>query len=367
MPLSTVWSLIGKALVRDLKMGVEELLFVVTKPDDEEADETEELPSTAIDVPLSRTGSLYLLATMAASSTFFDAPASLPPRLCLAPDFAAMLGSSLGNANSGNTGAEPESLIDAVLFLGFCILNNKHHNQIFTSDEQNDGIYNNILQRLSLLSANLPSPALRYSAHLLTSSLLHFHPSDHFRLAFIRDTLEHCPFENLKASAVGWLKDELLLADKGKTTIPQTNQSHSISIFTTSAALITLSPFLFPNINDILKSQSTPTDGYTIFQAYQPFFLATLNLLYLLLSSPVLRKRLSLKAGADYFSNEDFLQPLSDASRRFRTSILSDEIDGYNGNDEGEEEGREAALAAIELLDMSVEQVENLLAKTESF
>ena len=339
---------------------------MVTKPDDAEADEMEELPSTASDVPLSRTGSLYMLAIMAASSTFFDAPASLPPWLSLSSDFAAMLSSVLGDANSGSTGGEPEALIDAVLFLGFCILNTKPHNAIATSAEQDDGIYSSILQRLSLLSANLPSPALRYNAHLLTSSLLHFHPSDHFRLAFIRDTLEHCPFENLKASAVGWLKDELLLADKEKTTIQHSDLTDPMPIFTTPAALVTLSPFLIPNVNDILKGQTTATDSYTIFQAYQPFFLATLNLLYLLLTSPILSKRLSLEEGFDLFSREDFLQPLFDTSRSLRTSILSDEVTRFTGNTAGEEEGRDAALAALELLDMSVQQVENVLEHIES-
>ncbi len=312
--------------------------------------EEEELPSTASDVPLSRTGSLYLLATMAASSTFFDAPASLPP-LHIIPDYAAILDSSLGDSITGNTGAEPEPLIDAVLFLGFLIVNERPK---LISDD--DLVYNNILRRLSLLSANMPSPVLRYHAHLLTCSLLHSHPEDHFRLAFIRDTLEHCPFENLKASAVGWLKDELLSADR-----PPNEKSVDAepSIFATPATLETLQPFLFPNVDALMEGQAT-TDSYATFQAHQPFYLAVLNLLYLLLSSPSLFLRLgladSLKQGPEHFSN--FLNPLSDASRRFRTSILSEEM-GYD-----DEESKEAALAALELLNMSVQQVEDVITKT---
>jgi len=332
-----------------LKISAEELLAVIKKPEVAEADESEELPSMASDVPLSRTGSLHLLATMAASSTFFNARASLPS-LHLTPDFAAILGSSLGDSATGSTGAEPEPLIDAVLFLGFLILGAQ---KAITSE--NDEVYNNILQRLSLLSANLPSPVLRYSAHLLTSSILHLHPQDHFRLAFIRDTLEHCPFENLKASAVGWLKDDLLTADKNAQ---KTESDTEPLIFATPAALSTLSPFLFPSLDTLIEGQST-TNSYTTFQAYQAFFLAVLNLLYLLLSSPSLSVRLglapSIKADPGHLSK--FLHPLTNAARRFRTAILSDEI-GYS-----DDEGRDAALASLELMDMSVQQVENVMTQ----
>lgn len=65
-----------------------------------------ELPSKPIDVPLSRTGSLYLLSTMAASSALFYAPASLPS-LSLIPDFATILAGSLGDSATGSTGQSP--------------------------------------------------------------------------------------------------------------------------------------------------------------------------------------------------------------------------------------------------------------------
>lgn len=339
-----------QALSRDLKIKAEELLFVVTKPETEDPGEDEELPSTASDVPLSRTGSIYLLATMAASSTFFSAPASLPP-LKLVPHFAAILGSSLGDAATGSTGAEPEPLIDSVLFLGFLILENTPE---LTATNDDQEVYNNILQRLSLLSANMPSPVLRYHAHQLTSSVLHLHPSDNFRLAFIRDTLEHCPYENLKASAVGWLKDELLSTDR--STRSKESEDTDPSIFATPAVLSTLEPFLFPNFDSIMQGQST-TNAYGTFQAHQHFFLAILNLIFLLLSSPSLSVRLgldqSVKGEPNYIMK--FLNPLSKASREFRSAILSDEI----GHDNNEEKG--GALAALELMDMSVGQVEDAI------
>ncbi len=346
----TTTSLTIQALARDLKIESEQLLSVITKPEEVDAEEEEEaLPSIASDVPLSRTGSLCLLATIAASSAFFDAPASLPP-LKIIPEYAAILDGTVGDATTGSTGAEVESTLDAVLFLGFFTINNQPK---LISDD--DGMYNNILKQLSLLSASIPSPVLRYHAHLLTCSLLHLHPEDHFRLAFIRDTFEHCPFENLKGSAIGWLKDELLSADRREH---EKRRDEQPSIFATPAALETLQPFLFINVDTVLEGQST-MDSYTTFQAHQSFYVAVLNLLYLLLSSPSLSLRLELadavKKDRKHFS--DFLDPLAGASRRFRTSILSDDISL------DDEESKEAALAGLELVDMSVQQVEDVVVK----
>ena len=319
------------------------------KPDELDLDEEQELPSSASDVPLSKTGSIYILATMAASSTLFNSPASLPP-LSLVPDFAGILASSLGDSATGSTGAESEPLIDAVLFLGFLIINLQTR---IPSSGDSDNVFTNILQRLSLLSANMPSPVLRYHAHLLTSTILHLNPSENSRLAFIRDTLEHCPFENLKASAIGWLKDEILAAEKAEQS---KETSAEDSIFTTSAALSTLAPFIFPNPDKLMEGQSI-TDSYATFQAYQPFYLAVLNLLYLLLSSVALSSRLQMAEVAKQNELPRFLDSLLQAAKRFQTDISHDESeyeDGQRKND---------GTFGMELMTMTVEQAQHALSK----
>ncbi len=320
------------------------------KADEEEMEEEEALPSTASDVPLSRTGSLYLLATMAASSALFDAPASLP-LLRLVPDFAAIIATSLGNAATGSTGAEPEPLIDAVLFLGFLIMSAGQGIPV-----DNDSMFNNILQRLSLLSANMPSPVLRYHTHLLTSTILHSHPSDHVRLSFIRDTLEHCPYENLKGSAVGWLKDEIIATDKINQNRKEGDAE--MSIFATPEVLTTLAPFLFPDPNSLMEGQST-TDGYATFQAHQAFYLAVVNLLYLLVSSPSMFARLEIQALVKNHGVEQFLEALFARSGNFQDSIAHGMI-GY-GDDESKDEG----IAGMNLVQMSVEEVKRAIAKND--
>lgn len=317
-------------------------MSTIKRSDEDDFGEVEELPSSASEVPLSRTGSVYLLAATAASSVLFDAPAS-SPRLSLIPDFAAILGGCLGDAATGSTGAEPEPLIDAVLFLGFLTVNARQ-----TISTDSDETFNNILQRLSLLSANIPSPVLRYHAHRLTCTTLHLHTSDHVRLAFIRNTLEHCPFENLKVSAVGWLKDEILAADN---VVPDHKELDAEpSIFAKPAALTTLLPFLFPEPSDIMDGQTVP-GRFATFQAQQPFHLAVLNLVYLLLSSTTLTARLQMAALTKETLFSKFLEHLLDASRNFQHSISGGEL-GF-----GDGEANDAGLAAMKLMEMSVEQV----------
>ena len=319
----------------------------IAKPTEEE-DEEMELPSHSSDVPLSRTGSIYLLSAMAASSALFDAPTT-SPSFEIIPDFAAILASALGDPATGSTGAEPEPLIDAVLFLGFLAIDAAQG--MSTND---DTAYNNVLQRLSLLSANMPSPALRYHAHVLTSSILHAHPSDHFRLAFIRDTLEHCPYENLKASAIGWLKEEILAADnytqEDKDTIAER------SIFSTPAALITLGPFLCPDPDKLMQDQSI-SDSYATFQAYQAFYLAVLNLIYLLLSSPHLLSKLQMATVVQEWGLPHLLSALFGAANDFRNYIEKGRL-GY-----GDEEAKGAGLVSMDLVKMSISEVREAAEK----
>lgn len=339
-----------QSLARDLKLGAEDLLSTITKPEELDLDEEQDLPSSASDVPLSKTGSIYILATMAASSTLFNAPASLPS-LSLVPDFSGILASSLGDSATGSTGAESEPLIDTVLFLGFLIINSQPK---ISADKGNDHVYTNVLQRLSLLSANMPSPVLRYHAHLLTSTILHLNPSETSRLAFIRDTLEHCPFENLKASAIGWLKDEILAAEEAEQSEKETDAEGSI--FATSAALTSLAPFIFLNPEKLMEGQSV-TDSYATFQAYLPFYLAVLNLLYLLLTSATLSSRLQMAEVAKQNELPRFLDSLLQASKKFQSSISNGEL--VHGNEHGKDDG----FSHMQLMEMTVEQAQHALSK----
>ncbi|KAL8957457.1 MAG: hypothetical protein Q9183_006054, partial [Haloplaca sp. 2 TL-2023] len=209
-------SVVGQmlALARDLSLSTTDYIHTITEPETppNNDDDDDTLPSSPSEIPHSRLGCLYLLSATLASSSLFHAPSSLDILdLPLFPSYATILNNLL--AASSSIGTEAPALIDSLLFLGLHILDTKG----FGRPPQEDMVFTDTLRHLSLLSANTPSPTLRYHAHILTSRLLHAHPEGNVRLAFIKDTLEHCPYENLKGSAVGWLKEEIRIANASST------------------------------------------------------------------------------------------------------------------------------------------------------
>lgn len=309
----------------------------------------DEPPVSAADIPLSRVGSL-LLHTARQSSVYLHGsrPKEEPQPFAVFPDHHEILKHCLSSpaSGTGTLGTEPYALIDGALALGLICLE-----QDSIGEPQSDEDFTTYLQLISLLSSNCPSPNLRGHAHYLTSTVLRSHPDDNVRLSFIRDTLEHCPFENLKVSAVGWIKGETIEANP-----PTPMPGHSAeppatpkSIFATPLALDSLAPFLFPALSaDIL----TPPveEGYATFAANLSFYLSSLNLIYLLLCAKHLHNTLEIQ---DLWKDNDvagsFLQPLRDASARFRKAMES--------GGELEEDKTESALAEMNVLDEGIERV----------
>jgi hypothetical protein len=309
-------------------------------------------PASAADIPLSRIGSL-LLHTARQSSVYLHGsrPKEAPQPFAIFPDHHEILKHCLSSpaSGTGTLGTEPYALIDGALALGLICLE-----QDSIGEPQSDEDFTTYLQLISLLSSNCPSPNLRGHAHYLTSTVLRSHPDENVRLSFVRDTLEHCPFENLKVSAVGWIKGETIEANPptpmpGHSTAEQEPSATPKSIFATPLALDSLAPFLFPALSaDIL----TPPieEGYATFAANLSFYLSSLNLLYLLLCAKHLHSSLEIQ---DLWKDNDvagsFLQPLRDASQKFRKAM--------EAGGELEEDKTESALAEMNVLDAVVERV----------
>lgn len=162
------------------------------------------------------------------------------------------------------------------------------------------------------------------------------------RLAYIKDTLENCPYENLKGSAVGWLKDEILAAESP-------NAAGKKSIFATPAVLMTLTPHLF------VDPKSLVADGdFTPFLAHQGFFLAVLNLMYLILSS----QTLNINSWDLMQALRTWLQQLQFVAKDIRTIANA-----------GRKEG-EAAIEGLEtdlgLLEGNIAMVEQALGEIQA-
>ncbi|KAK1824709.1 YAP1-binding protein 1 [Friedmanniomyces endolithicus] len=345
-------------LARDLELTDDALLaaaVVVEKlPPVGDQDEAEP-PASADEIPLSRVGAVLLYTAMQASAILYDtsskstSTAASDEEFTIFPDHQSLLKHCLSSPahGSGTLGTEPEALLDAILALGLICLRRDSMGEP-ASDEQ----FNEYLQVTALLSSNSPSPNLRGHAHYLTTTVLRSQPDDDARLSFIRDTLEHCPFENLKVSAVGWIKGETIEANPPASTPGHLHQAPELeakSVFATPFALESLAPYLFPSLHvDLISVPAAET--WQIFQLNLSFYLTSLNFLYLLLCAKHLHHSLSI---AELWKNNDvagsFLQPLRDAAKRFGKAL----------DDGGEltDERTPGVIAELMLLDETIERV----------
>jgi hypothetical protein len=265
--------------------------------------------------------------------------------------------SFIGDSTLDGIGTEPLPLIDSILALGFAALQDGKGQ----SNKLSDVDFHQYLQRLSLLSANTPSSNLRFNAHLLATATLHAHPSQQTRYNFIRDTLQHCPYETLKVSAVGCLKDEILAAASPKESdhAPERNgdgkqnltpTQEDSNLFSKPATLLDISPLVFPS------AALRALEDVPAFLVQVPFFLASLNLLYLLCSSARLREQLDVSHMIDVRGlDADFVMPLVHLSSKFKQALHGE--DG-GGGDAG------AALADIELLEDTLRRVRRVASPT---
>lgn len=291
-------------MLRDLGLTDYQVLFdAIYKTDAHgpEDDTIEEYPNSPENIPLSRAGSLFLVASFIFSSILFGSQIA-PPVIAIFPDHAQILQGFIHTTQPETIGSEEQGIIDAVLAIGLWL----EHTNRFVSGPLEDEDFLLHLQSLSLLSANNPSPTLRYASHALTSSILHAHPVDRLRLTFISDTLEECPYESLKASAVSWLKEEIITAEERK----------SENIFASTTALTAVQPYLFPD-----NSGLTELVGEELLQALNqgsPFHMAVVNFLYFLGGE---RYKYVVPSGMVPVVEEIYLGPLKIAQEKALSAV----------------------------------------------
>ena len=252
-------------------------------------------------MPLSRTGALHCLAAKAATALIFDRP--FPFHLSLFPQHEKLVSQFLDLQDSSDDFA---STTDAIIILGWVALESTGG----IAEAETRSEFSSYLHRISFVSANMPLADLRYQAHFFTSAVLHANPSPDARLDFINDTLEHCPYGNIRVCAVGWLKDEILTAFG---LVSQSSQNKGLQI--TGVTEDSLNPFAQPS--------STRACAPWLFEKPEidvserelavklPFWLAALNLYYLLCSSDVLSKALDIPSvSVEFKIREDFIGAL---------------------------------------------------------
>lgn len=288
----------------------EELLASIYKtdetPEDEESEEN--YPTSPDDIPLAQAGSLFLITCFVFSSVLFESKAP-QPALSIFPHHAKLVKHFIGTSGPATIGSEAQGTIDAVLAIGLWL----EHNNQFVSGPLEDDDFLQHLQSLSLLSANTPSPTLRYAAHALTSSILHAHPVDRLRLTFISDTLEHCPYETLKGSAVSWLKEEIITAKDRK----------SENAFGTTTALAAAQPYLFPDTSALADATEEELEQ-ELAQSF-PYHMAVVNFIYFISAEQYAH---IVPPGMMTVVEEIYLGPLRDAQVKSLSALEAADTDG---------------------------------------
>ncbi|OBT46727.1 hypothetical protein VE00_02627 [Pseudogymnoascus sp. WSF 3629] len=335
--------LLGKlvALARDVGLNGVDYLFnapeqdLPTPPNEPESEDFS--PTSPEDIPLSLTGCLFLTANAIFSSVLFSNTNVTLPALSIFPSLSLLVQKFIGTTSLESSGTESPPILDAILSIGLWL----EHTDHFVAGPLDPTDYLQLLQTLSLVSANCPEPTLRHAAHILTSNILHAHPTDRLRLNFISDTLEHCPFEPLRASAVGWLKEELVRAHTRK----------SDDLFATPAAVAALQPYLFP-YESMLEAE-TDSELWEDFRRTFPFHMAALNLIFFLNSEEY---KSVVPEGSMSVIEEVYLQPLRTARGRLEKAAKEGgELEKVVGAEEVKEGLVEVRLLG-DRLDMCLEQ-----------
>jgi hypothetical protein len=339
------------ALTQDLGLKTEDLMRTVMDTEVEKRGipgTEDDPPTSAADIPLSRTGSVLLLTARSVKHELYaSAKDDELSSIGIFPEHATILRNFVGALGPQTVGLEPEGLLDAILAHGLIALENNN-----VGEPKDDESFAQYLQTISLISANTPSPSLRGHAHYLTSTVLRSHPHDLVRLTFIRDTLEHCPYENLKASAVSWLKGETLEAN---APLPHDNDDQQTNIFATEVALSAVAPYLWPDMSHQYASiDSDIAEAWMQFRQELGFYVAALNFYYMLLQAKHLHETLGIKK----LQLDAYIGPLKKVVARFQ-----EELDAGGVKLDLEGEALEQAKADVGLLEKVVEWVEGARRK----
>jgi hypothetical protein len=286
-------------MCEQLGLETEELLELCQSggadtPEEDEDDHSEiPAPTAASEIPLSKPGALFLLSHRL-SMHLPEAPSSLqiyPHHSAIAEAFMIY-----------SPGQSHPAIIDAILFLGALSLETGGLGDI---PESTDAFFI-YLQIFSVISTNASSAQQRFLANTHVARCLRAHPNEAVRLAYVRDTLEHCPFESVKAAVVGILKDEIVHATTPVHRAGASAPSTPNSILGTSLGLSEIFDVLFPEMEKTFAGG----DEWEIWKDVHPRVAATLNLYLLLLLNAELRHRVGVDTKFRGKVESRFLEPI---------------------------------------------------------
>lgn len=256
-------------------------------------------------IPLSTGGTICLLAYKIFSSTVFGADHSMPEMNIFPEHFMLMegyMGDDFGK-RANNTPGTVDALVAIAQWL-------KHEDRVSSMGKNNQ--YMEYLHFLGLTAVFHPQILVRNATTSLAGSILHYNPDDEDRLKVLEDLIENCMFDALRASAISWLREEIINAHNTDTP----------SVFMSSECIDQLQYHLFPN--ESLMAERSPQANWQTWQSNRLFYHQVVNLAYFLFSGEQYKHL--VPAGMGSTVQERFLDPLEDACEGILKALKTGEL-----------------------------------------
>lgn len=167
--------------------------------------------------------------------------------------------------------------------------------------------------QLTLISVFHPSLSVRNVATTLAGIVLHSDPDPRDRLKILEDLLENCIFSALQASAVSWLREEMVVAQKTKTS----------NLFSNKEAIDVLQPLLFPDLT-YLKDDDVP-ELWEFWARNHPYHLQVASFAYFLFNGEDFKA--CIPEGLGQAVRDRYVEPLLEVGRRLQKALKNKEVD----------------------------------------
>lgn len=259
---------------------------------------------------MERHGSLLLLAARFSATVLFSQHDNV--RIPIYPDLAAIFSNFIGVP--GADSEQPQTLQDALLALTVISIRGEIEQPV------NDRQYEDFVLALTACSSRQSYNSLRR----IPSTVVRSHPSPDARFNLIRRVLEDEKLLYARETAIGWLKDEILVT---------TAANAEPNIFVDPRCFSALFPLLFnPTELSSLDVSSGSSSSIVVSwlrfsQMLAPPIHAALSLYYILLSTPKLRNHLQLRKSYRSFRT-NFLAPLKAVCSAFEADLTANGGDG---------------------------------------
>ncbi|KAK1535341.1 hypothetical protein CPAR01_08883 [Colletotrichum paranaense] len=284
-------------------------IFEGSIPNSPLAVETDDLSPD--NIKLSTGGVWCLVAYWLFSAEVFDADYE-QVQMTMFPDHVKLLENFFGEDPQSRIVGNPGTT-EALVVMGLWLENYKR-----ISPSEGDFMpYHHLL---TLVSVFHPTLSVRNVSTTLAGLVLHDDPDDSDRLKILEDLLENCIFSALQASAVTWLREELIVAQKRKLT----------NRFSTTDAVETLQYVLFPNMA-FLKEQSVPEIWEYWVQNF-PFHLQVANFAYFLFAGTSFQHL--VPASMPGAVEQRYVEPLLHAVKTLQTALEKKEVDDQGQGEE---------------------------------